>query len=124
MLAIYSRLLGVACVLTGCVAAEPGTGPAESEVASLASGSTPSAAGAPAAAGVTLPSNVAPTCSSDADCRLVPDYCAECACVSLNAQQIMPECLGEELKCVVNPCAEHLALCINGRCSAESSNLR
>jgi hypothetical protein len=124
MHAIYSRFIGVAFALTGCVAAAPGVEPAaEGEVAALASAPTPPAAGAPAQA-VTLPSSVGPTCRTDADCQLVPDYCAECACVSLIAQQKMPECLGEELKCVLNPCADHVAICINGRCEAESASFR
>ena len=121
MPAIYSRLMGVALVLSGCVAVAPGTVPAESEVSALASSSPLPAAGAPA---LTLPSTVGPTCRTDADCQLVPDYCAECACVSLNAQQKMPECAGEELKCVLNPCTDHVALCIQGRCSAESGSFR
>lgn len=123
MRAIYSRLLGATFLLGGCVATAPGTGPAENEVAALASSPTPMAAGAPAPA-VTLPRSVGPTCRSDADCQLVPDYCAECACVSLNARQKMPECAGEEVKCVLNPCADHVALCVDGQCSAESGSFR
>jgi hypothetical protein len=112
--------MAAAFALTGCVAAGPAV---EGEGAALASGPTPPAAGAPAPA-ITLPSAVGPTCRTDADCQLVPDYCAECACVALNAQQKMPECLGEELKCVLNPCADHLALCVNGQCTAESGSFR
>jgi|GEM_PF-4420954 len=124
MHAIYSRFMGVALALTGCVSAAPGDEPAaEGDVAALASAPTASVAGAPAPA-VTLPSSVGPTCRTDADCQLVPDYCAECACVSLNGQQKMPECLGEELKCVLNPCADHVAICVNGRCAAESGSFR
>jgi hypothetical protein len=120
MHAIYSRFMGVAFALTGCVASAPA---AEGEVAALASAPKLPAAGAPAPA-ITLPSSAGPTCRTDADCQLVPDYCAECACVSLNAQQKMPECLGEELKCVLNPCADQVALCINGQCAAESDSFR
>lgn len=123
MLAIYLRFMAVALLFGGCVASfDPDAEPA-GEVAALASGPTLPAAGAPAPA-VTLPAALGPICRTDADCQLVPDYCAECACVSLNTQQKMPECAGEELKCIVNPCADHVALCIDGRCTAESGAFR
>lgn len=122
MQAIYVGIFGIALVVTGCVAAGPGTGPAAGDAAALATGPAAGSAGAPAP--LTLPSALAPTCSTDADCRLVPDYCAECACVSLPGQQKMPECQGVEVTCILNPCADHVAMCVNGRCSAESGSFR
>lgn len=98
-------LVGAALCCAGCVAAPP-SAETEGEVAELNR------------------SYVGPACNSDADCRVEPDYCAECACVPLGAQQKMPECLGEELKCLQNPCADHTAVCIEGRCTAASGALR
>jgi hypothetical protein len=97
-----------ALAFAGCVAEMPDADAsgAEGETAALAVGP------------------IGAACTADADCRIVPDYCAECACVALGAQQQQAECFGEQISCVLNPCAEHVAMCVNGHCSAESGTLQ
>jgi hypothetical protein len=58
----------------------------------------------------------APACASDADCRLVSDYCDGCACRALAAGQADPTCKGTLVQCFVDPCRGQRAVCDAGAC--------
>lgn len=58
-------------------------------------------------------------CSSDADCRLVSDYCEGCACRALatgEADPTLPTCKGTIVQCFVDPCRGQRAVCTAGAC--------
>jgi hypothetical protein len=105
--AIGPVALGALWMSAGCAAA-PGDGSGTATDSELQ------------ALGISVP----PSCKVDADCQVVPDYCADCTCVALGANQKQAECLGEELSCVLNPCEGYSAACVEGRCTAASGNLQ
>lgn len=57
-----------------------------------------------------------PACASDADCRLVSDYCEGCTCRVLAAGQADPTCKGTLVQCFVDPCRGQRAACQAGAC--------
>jgi hypothetical protein len=57
------------------------------------------------------------SCTTDADCRLADDYCTSCACDALSVNDPDPACSGPGVRCLVEPCAGHTAVCLNGSCS-------
>jgi hypothetical protein len=64
--------------------------------------------------GATLPAQA--RCTTDADCRLVSDYCDGCACRALAASEQPPKCQGTTVQCFVDPCQRHRAACQSGAC--------
>jgi hypothetical protein len=64
-----------------------------------------------------VPSAPAPgACASDADCRLVDDYCTGCDCRSLSTTDADPVCDGPGVRCFAEPCLNHTAACVGGQC--------
>jgi len=61
----------------------------------------------------------APTCTADADCRLVADYCGGCTCLALGPNQKLPSCTGTQYECFADPCMTKTAACSNGACVAQ-----
>jgi hypothetical protein len=55
-------------------------------------------------------------CETDADCRLVSDYCGGCNCRALSAHGRLPVCTRARVACYANPCKQGLARCENGMC--------
>lgn len=55
-------------------------------------------------------------CASDADCRLVSDYCEGCACRALATGEAEPTCKGTLVQCFVDPCRGQRAVCTAGAC--------
>lgn len=61
-----------------------------------------------------------PECSSDAQCTLAADYCAECDCVALSIEKDqLPACGEEGIACFTDPCASKKAVCQSGQCVVE-----
>lgn len=58
------------------------------------------------------------TCSSDADCSLMADYCTGCDCVALAKGQSIAPCSGPGVRCLADPCASKHAKCTSGHCVA------
>ena len=54
-------------------------------------------------------------CSTDADCRLVDDYCGGCACDALTLWQSDPSCVST-VRCFREPCGGLTAHCVAGAC--------
>ncbi len=50
-------------------------------------------------------------CTSDADCRLVADYCTGCDCRSLSTDEPEPTCDGPGVRCFADPCMNLTAAC-------------
>lgn len=59
-------------------------------------------------------------CEVDADCRLFSDYCTGCDCRPLANKDPDPICEGPGVQCLVDPCAQKVAVCAAGRCVAKS----
>jgi hypothetical protein len=57
-------------------------------------------------------------CKSDADCRLVDDYCGGCNCLSLAPGESPPKCT-DPVNCFVQPCMNKTAACVSGNCVAQ-----
>jgi hypothetical protein len=51
------------------------------------------------------------TCKTDSDCRTFSDYCIGCNCIPLGKNDKDPGCTGPGVRCVVDPCAHHEAVC-------------
>ena len=64
---------------------------------------------------------VADTCKSDADCRLVDNYCDGCACDALLNSAPDPVCGGTTVACFAQPCAGKVAKCDRGTCVSSTS---
>ena len=62
-----------------------------------------------------------PGCATDADCRLVDDYCTGCDCRALLTSQADPVCDGPGVKCFAQPCMNKTAACVAGTCTVASS---
>jgi hypothetical protein len=58
------------------------------------------------------------SCTTDADCRLVDDYCTGCDCRALATGQPDPICGGPGVQCIAQPCANKAPACQSGRCVA------
>jgi hypothetical protein len=61
------------------------------------------------------------TCQTDDDCRLFDDYCRACDCRALAKGQPDPKCMGQGVRCIVQPCAQKSAVCANQRCTVKSA---
>jgi hypothetical protein len=59
-------------------------------------------------------------CVTDADCRLVDDYCTGCDCRALGRTDPDPTCSGPGVQCLVAPCASKKPACQAGQCAAAS----
>jgi hypothetical protein len=60
-------------------------------------------------------------CQTDADCRLVADYCKGCECRALAKDQSDPVCQGGGVQCFADPCREQAASCRLGACVSAST---
>jgi hypothetical protein len=58
----------------------------------------------------------AAACATDADCRVVSDYCEGCACRALASSEADPTCKGTLVQCFVDPCQGQRAVCKSGAC--------
>jgi hypothetical protein len=58
-------------------------------------------------------------CNSDDDCKLEADYCTGCDCRALAAKQSLPTCSGPGVACLIDPCFNKTARCVNGGCVAQ-----
>jgi len=58
------------------------------------------------------------SCNSDADCRLVDDYCGGCNCLALAPGEKAPTC-ADPVACFVEPCLNKTAACVSGSCVAQ-----
>lgn len=56
-------------------------------------------------------------CATDAECVLFSDYCSGCDCVALAVDDPDPVCDGPGVRCLADPCAGSLPLCIDGQCT-------
>jgi len=57
-------------------------------------------------------------CKSNADCRLVDDYCGGCNCLALGPGESAPKCT-DPVNCFVQPCMNKTAACVAGNCVAQ-----
>jgi hypothetical protein len=58
-------------------------------------------------------------CSTDSDCKVEADYCTGCDCRALGVKQSLPACPGPGVACLVDPCLNKTARCVNGGCVAQ-----
>jgi hypothetical protein len=56
-------------------------------------------------------------CVADSDCRSVSNYCEGCQCLSIGALELEPACHGQIVACLLDPCREKHAGCVNGACA-------
>ncbi len=60
-------------------------------------------------------------CSSDADCRLIDNYCGGCKCDALPKDRRDPVCTdGGLVACFAQPCMQKTAVCSRGFCVVSS----
>ena len=57
-------------------------------------------------------------CASDADCRLVDDYCTGCDCRALGPGGTLATCTGPGVQCFVAGCFNKVPRCVEGQCVA------
>jgi hypothetical protein len=57
-----------------------------------------------------------PMCSQDSDCKLHDYYCDGCNCLALPAGAKPPKCTGTIVQCLVAPCLNKRAACVEGNC--------
>lgn len=62
------------------------------------------------------PAAAAPGCKTDADCRTFSNYCGGCGCDALAASAPDPKCAERPVNCVMNPCQDKVARCLEGAC--------
>jgi hypothetical protein len=62
-----------------------------------------------------------PVCKVDSDCRLVSNTCGQkpCTCGAAGVNQPMDACLPPPVMCLVDPCANQVAACVNGQCQLQ-----
>lgn len=65
-----------------------------------------------------VPEKVAAKCQSNADCTLSADYCGGCFCDALGPKDKPVSCLST-VKCFADPCLNHTAVCLSGKCSVQ-----
>jgi hypothetical protein len=66
------------------------------------------------------PKDPAPApCNTDGDCKVEADYCTGCDCRALGAKQSLPACPGPGVACLIDPCFNKTARCVNGGCVAQ-----
>jgi len=56
-------------------------------------------------------------CKSDSDCQLKSDYCDGCNCRVLGVGGSLATCTSATVQCLVDPCANKLAMCRFGQCA-------
>jgi hypothetical protein len=64
------------------------------------------------------------SCKVDSDCRLTADYCTGCECRAYGANQAPKACTGPTVQCLVDPCMQKTAVCVNGQCTVGAAPLR
>ena len=57
-------------------------------------------------------------CASDADCRLLDDYCTGCDCRALGPGGTLATCTGPGVDCFVAACFNKVPRCLQGQCVA------
>jgi hypothetical protein len=57
-------------------------------------------------------------CASDADCRLMDDYCTSCDCRALGPGGTLATCTGPGVQCFVAGCFNKVPRCVEGQCVA------
>ena len=55
-------------------------------------------------------------CKFDNDCRTYSNYCGSCACDAMSAEAPEPKCADKPVSCVVDPCHNKVAVCLDGVC--------
>ena len=55
-------------------------------------------------------------CSQDSDCKLHDYYCDGCNCLALPVGVKPPKCNGTIVQCLVAPCLNKRAACVEGNC--------
>ena len=55
-------------------------------------------------------------CTQDSDCALHDYYCDGCNCLSLLVGMKPPKCNGQIVQCLVAPCQNKHAACVDGGC--------
>ena len=60
-------------------------------------------------------------CSQDSDCKLHDYYCDGCNCLALPTGVKPPKCTGTIVQCLVAPCLNKRAACVNGDCVVVSN---
>lgn len=58
-------------------------------------------------------------CQTNADCRAQADYCTGCDCVALGPGEVVRECAGPGVNCLVEPCGSKTARCVSGKCAMQ-----
>lgn len=56
-------------------------------------------------------------CVKDNDCRAFSYYCEGCQCLPIGALDLEPACHGQTVACLLDPCREKQAGCVNGACA-------
>jgi hypothetical protein len=62
------------------------------------------------------PAQKARQCTQDSDCTLHDYYCDGCNCLSLRVGKKPPKCNGVIVQCLVAPCQNKRAACVEGSC--------
>jgi hypothetical protein len=60
-------------------------------------------------------------CQTAADCRLYSSYCSTdpCVCLALGRRDVDPPCLSGNQSCVIDPCSNKRAACVDGACAVQ-----
>jgi hypothetical protein len=58
------------------------------------------------------------TCTTNADCIVTADNCTMCTCRALAKSASLPKCSGPGVQCLVDPCMNKTAACVNANCVA------
>jgi len=66
--------------------------------------------------GVCQPRREPAECRRDADCRTFSDYCTGCDCRALANGEPDPVCPGPGVQCLIDPCFDQSAQCVDGQC--------
>lgn len=85
---------------------------------------TDAAADAPSDAGSDAGADAGSATGCNDGCRLFPSYCAgsnlkACECYALRKNQVDPVCNGNVVTCLLNPCANKAAVCLDGGCAVQ-----
>ncbi|MDX2022992.1 MAG: hypothetical protein SF187_22345 [Deltaproteobacteria bacterium] len=57
-------------------------------------------------------------CQTDADCKLVDNYCDGCGCLAVSSTDKVPVC-SDPVACIVAPCQGKAAVCAKGQCMVQ-----
>jgi hypothetical protein len=55
-------------------------------------------------------------CLNNSDCRTFSDYCTGCDCRALATSEPDPVCPGPGVQCLIDPCFDQSAQCVQGQC--------